>query len=209
MNEMVQMLHILDPNYTKETMNESYRIAQKEIGRELTINEMALGALATVISLVFSAGSEEFRTKNSKSLAKASCLSVMRALAFDIDESKSTTYFRKFLNISQKDLDKQVVDTIDNNVSDKYYYSSTARAILLVCDNFLKCINLDSWKHRLDVEIIKNNTNLLIDNINKNILEKCLSSGNSDLYDNYYELMVAYLTYHNETNDFKSLYFIS
>lgn len=209
MNQIKQMLNLMDKEYAAAVFYESCTIARKGVGRKITLTEQALITVSITYGLLVIINNNKFNSKKSKSLARASSLAVIRALALNIDEGKSTTYFRKQLGVTQNGIDKQVVNAIDNNLSDRSYFTSTSRALLLASTHFLEAINLDDWKYKLDIEIYQDNATALLENLAVILFNICASSHKPELYENHYSLLRAYSSYDKVSNDFGALFYIS
>ena len=117
MSELTHMLQIIDPEYVQRTLSQIYSDVEKKVGRGINKNEEALIAAAIFIGLTQAQNDSDLRIKKSKSLARASSLAVMRALAFNIDEEASTGLFREKLDISQASIDKEIINTIDSGIA--------------------------------------------------------------------------------------------
>lgn len=208
-NELAYMLQIVNYEYVQSTIEKIYESVEKEVGRAIEASEKALINVAVFIALEQAITDRRFRVKKGKSLARASSLAVMRALAFDIDEEASTTKFREKLNVSKSSLDKEIVNAIDNNLNDESYSKSTSRIILLVTTDFLNDIGFDIWKNRLDIDMVETNVRTLLKNLFDTIIEDKSSKESYSLSEMSIELCKAYMKYNDETEDILVLYHIS
>lgn len=209
MNELTHMLQIIDPEYVQRTLSQIYSDVEKKVGRGISQNEEALIAAAIFIGLTQAQNDSNFRIKKSKSLARASSLAVMRALAFNIDEEASTGLFREKLDISQASIDKEIINTIDNNLSDSNYSRSTSRVVLLSTTDFLNEIGFDVWKNKLDVDRIEKNVGILLNNVLKTVAGDGTNEESYVLFRMSLDLCKAYRVYNEEADDFSALYYIS
>ena len=209
MNELTHMLQIIDPEYVQRTLSQIYSDVEKKVGRGISQNEEALIAAAIFIGLTQAQNDSSFRIKKSKSLARASSLAVMRALAFNIDEEASTGLFREKLDISQASIDKEIINTIDNNLSDSNYSRSTSRVVLLSTTDFLNEIGFDVWKNKLDVDRIETNVGILLNNVLKTVAGDGTNEESYVLFRMSLDLCKAYRVYNEEADDFSALYYIS
>lgn len=209
MNELTHMLQIIDPEYVQRTLSKIYSDVEKKVGRGISQNEEALIAAAIFIGLTQAQNDSNFRIKKSKSLARASSLAVMRALAFNIDEEASTGLFREKLDISQASIDKEIINTIDNNLSDSNYSRSTSRVVLLSTTDFLNEIGFDIWKNKLDVDRIETNVGILLNNVLKTVAGDGTNEESYVLFRMSLDLCKAYRIYNEEADDFSALYYIS
>lgn len=209
MNELTHMLQIIDPEYVQRTLSQIYSDVEKKVGRGISQNEEALVAAAIFIGLTQAQNDSNLRIKKSKSLARASSLAVMRALAFNIDEEASTGLFREKLDISQASIDKEIINTIDNNLSDSNYSRSTSRVVLLSTTDFLNEIGFDVWKNKLDVDRIETNVGILLNNVLKTVAGDGTNEESYVLFRMSLDLCKAYRVYNEEADDFSALYYIS
>ena len=209
MNELTHMLQIIDPEYVQRTLSQIYSDVEKKVGRGINKNEEALIAAAIFIGLTQAQNDSDLRIKKSKSLARASSLAVMRALAFNIDEEASTGLFREKLDISQASIDKEIINTIDNNLSDSNYSRSTSRVVLLSTTGFFKEIGFDVWKNKLDVDMIETNVGILLNNVLKIVAGDGTNEESYVLFRMSLDLCKAYRLYNEEADDFSALYYIS
>lgn len=209
MNELTHMLQIIDPEYVQRTLSQIYSDVEKKVGRGINKNEEALIAAAIFIGLTQAQNDSDLRIKKSKSLARASSLAVMRALAFNIDEEASTGLFREKLDISQASIDKEIINTIDNNLSDSNYSRSTSRVVLLSTIDFFNEIGFDVWKNKLDVDMIETNVGILLNNVLKIVAGDGTNEESYILFRMSLDLCKAYRLYNEEADDFSALYYIS
>lgn len=209
MNELTHMLQIIDPEYVQSTLSRIYTDVERKIGRGISQDEKALIAVAIFIGLTQAQSDSNFRIKKSKSLARASSLAVMRALAFNIDEEASTGIFREKLDISQAILDKEIINTIDNNLDDSNYSRSTSRVVLLATTEFLHEIGFDVWKNKLDIDRIETNVGVLLNNVLKIVAGDGTDEESYILFRISLDLCKAYRLYNEESDDFGALYYTS
>lgn len=209
MSELMHMLQIIDPEYVQGTLSRIYSDVEKKVGRSISQNEKALIAAAILTGLTQAQNDSNLRVKKSKSLARASSLAVMRALAFNIDEEASTGLFREKLDISQASIDKEIINTIDNNLNDSNYSRSTSRVVLLATTDFLNEIGFDVWKNKLDIDIIETNVETLLNNVLKMVAGDEPNKESYILFRMSLDLCKAYKVYNEEANDFSALYYIS
>lgn len=212
MSELTYMLQIIDPEYVQSTFIRIYADVESKVGRDINQTEKALVAAAIFIGLTQAQNDSNLRIKKSKSLARASSLAVMRSLAFDIDSEASTGLFREKLNISQAKIDKEIINTIDNNLSDSDYSKSTSRVVLLATTDFLDAIGLDVWKNKLDVDLIESNVATLLKNLLGVVAGEIEGEEQRESYILFrmsLDLSRAYRLYNQEADDFSALYYIS